>query len=192
MNFAGDCRSVFPLRPEMRSFLIYVLTFGWIWRWGEAPAEMHLAETLEQHGDESLAARHATNAFSQACFAARFGRRAPSTVREVINNLDRQGVPLSDLRVLVANRLLIAQDGKAVLRKDLNLVVDYWIGWLMPIIGIVMQGAVLHCIYRHCGVIPWLPVLAATLFMSLGYYFLGLYTIQPYALLRRHRMLIAM
>lgn len=176
----------------MRSFLIYVLTFGWIWRWGEATAERHLADTLEDQGDESLAARRATNAFSQARFAARFGRRAPSPVRDYVATLHRRGVPLSDLRILLANRLLIAQDGKVLLRKDLNLVVDYWIGWLMPIIGIAMQGAVLHCIYRHCGVIPWLPVLAATLFMSLGYYFLGLYTIQPYALLRRHRILIAM
>lgn len=176
----------------MRPLLVYILTFGWIWRWGEQRAERCLAETLEHHGDESVAARRATNAFSQARFAARFGRHAPSPVRHYVDELYRQGIPLADLRILVANRLFVAQDGKAVLRKDHNLAIDYWVGCAMPLFGLIMQGALLHCIYQRCGAIPWLPAVVAIVGMSLGYYFLGLFSIQPYTVLRRHRILITM
>jgi hypothetical protein len=175
----------------MRSFLIYVLTLGWLWRWAEQLAEWRLARTLEKYGDESLAARRATNAFSKARFAKRFGRPAPGPVRDYLSALERKGVPLSDLRILLANRLFVAHDGQAMLRSDLNLKADYWIGRTMPVFGIALQLAMLFCIYRHCGTIPWLPAIIAGLGMLLGYYFLGLFTVQPYAILRRHRILIA-
>lgn len=174
----------------MRALLIYVLTLGWLWRWAEQSAERRLAETLERHGDESLAARHATNAFSKARFAARFGRPALGPVRNYVLALERKGVPLSDLRVLLANRLLVAREGQAVLRGDLNLKVDFWIGWVMPSIGLVLQVAVLACIYRHCGSIPWLPTLGAMLWMGLGYFFMSLYTIYPYTIARRYHALL--
>lgn len=175
----------------MHAFLTYVLTFGWVWYGRERRAEQHLAKVLDQHGDESLLARRATIAFSEANFAARFGRPAPGPVRDYVSALERKGVPLSDLRILVANRLFLAQDGQAILRSDLNFKVDLWIGLIMPVFGIAIQLDMLSCIYQHCGTIPWLPAFMAAIGMGLGYYFLSLFTVQPYAILLRHRILVA-
>lgn len=176
----------------MKTLFVYALTFGWIWRGRQrrAVAEQRLAAVLETHGDASFEARHATDVFSRAEFAALYGRHAPSPVRQCIKALARQGMPLSDLRILLANRMLIARNGTVSLRTDLNLSLDYWIGWLMIVFGCLLMSGLLTCIYQHCGNIPWLPTLGALLWMGLGYFFMSLYTIYPYAIARRYRALL--
>lgn len=176
----------------MKNLLVYALTFGWIWRSQKRrdEKEAHLAEALDMHGDTSFAARQATDAYSKVEFAARYGRYAPSPVRQYVKLLAQQGLPLSDLRILLANRMFVAQNGNVLLRTDINLLLDYCVGWAMVAVGCVLMPALLACIYKQCGSIPWLPSLGAMLWMGLGYFFLSLYTIYPYVIVRRYAALL--
>lgn len=174
----------------MFAWLDHLLTPAWFWRLARIAAEFRLAKVLDCHGDMSLHARAASVKFSRIAFAEQYGRLVHPALQHHVECLMHRGVSLSDLRILVVNKVFIFRDEHLEIRSDVNFERDYWVGWATIALGVAFFSLLVRCLLSYCIATPWVGIAMGTAAMSLGYYFLSLYTIRPYVALRRHQKVL--
>lgn len=120
----------------------------WWWRWQQRRSEAHLEFVLEQYSERSFEARRATRGVQELDFAVRYWRTATPEVQRVVERAADAGVPVEDLRLLVLNRDLIAEDGHVSVRHSrlvnlMTMVAGPLIcgHWLLMVALIILQNA---------------------------------------------------
>lgn len=150
----------------------------WYWSMKRWIAERQLQHALEQHGDQSMQVRQATERYRRADFAVRYWRSAPGPVMRIAEQALDAGVPLHAVRLVVLNTDLRIRSGQVHLRRPfivtvLNTVFATIVGvhmFLMCLMAVTAPGPI------------WLKVtviLAVAFVYCFLYYGWSLYTSRP-------------
>ena len=157
----------------------------WYWSMKRWIAERQLQHALEQHGDQSMQARQATERYRRADFAVRYWRSAPGPVMQIAEQALDAGVPLHALRLVVLNTDLRIQSGQVHLRRPFIVTVLNTI--FATIVGVHM---LLMCLMTVTAPGPvWLKVtviLAVAFVYCFLYYGWSLYTSRPQQIVAKH------
>jgi len=95
----------------------------WYWSMKRWIAERQLQHALEQHGDQSMQVRQATERYRRADFAVRYWRSAPGPVMRIAEQALDAGVPMHAIRLLVLNTDLRIRGGQVYLRRPFIVTV---------------------------------------------------------------------
>jgi len=157
----------------------------WYWSLKRWVAEQQLQHALDQHGDQSMKARMATQRYRRADFAVRYWRSAPGPVMQVAAQALDAGVPIHAVRLVVLNTDLRIRDGQVYLRRPLIVTVLNTI--FATIVGVHMF---LMCLLAVTAPGPaWLKI-AVILTVAVVYCFLyygwSLYTSRPQQIIAKH------
>lgn len=140
----------------------------WYWSMKRWIAERQLQHALEQHGDQSMQARHATERYRRADFAVRYWRLAPGPVMWIAEQALDAGVPLHAIRLVVLNTDLRIQSGQVHLRRPFIVTVLNTI--FATIVGVHMF---LMCLMAVTAAGPiWLKV---TVILTVAFVYCFLY-----------------
>jgi len=99
------------------------------WRWKQRRAEAQLESVLARHGERSFEARKAVEAVRHSDFAIRYWRSAPPEVQRIVEAADAQGIPVTDLRLMVLNRDLLSRRGRVCVRQS----------WLIRLLALAVK-----------------------------------------------------
>ena len=150
----------------------------WYWSMKRWIAERQLQHALEQHGDQSMQARQATERYRRADFAVRYWRSAPGPVMQVADQALVAGVPMHAVRLVVLSTDLRIRDGQVHLRRPFIVTVLNTI--FATIVGVHM---LLMCLMTVTAPGPvWLKVtviLAVAFVYCFLYYGWSRYTSRP-------------
>lgn len=157
----------------------------WYWSLKRWVAELQLQHALDQHGDQSMQARRATERYRRANFAVRYWRSAPGPVMQAAEHALDSGVPLHAVRLAVLNTDLRIRDGQVYLRRPaivtvLNTIFATIVGvhmFLMCLMAVTAPGPV------------WLKIaviLTVTFVYCFLYYGWSLYTSRPQRIIAKH------
>lgn len=157
----------------------------WYWSMKRWIVERELQHALEQHGDQSMQARQATERYRRADFAVRYWRSAPGPVMRIAEQALDAGVPLHAVRLVVLNTDLRIRSGQVHLRRPfivtvLNTVFATIVGvhmFLMCLMAVTAPGPA----YLKITVI-----VAVALVYCFLYYGWSLYTSRPGQVLSKH------
>lgn len=111
------------LVPKIGAGIDVFFIAAWWWRYRRQRAEHRLSEVLERYGDESHAARWATEKWQDMEFAVRFWRPAARPVQQVVRNAAACGVPIDALRFAITSRALGVKDARVVLKRSYALLI---------------------------------------------------------------------
>ena len=157
----------------------------WYWSMKRWIAERQLQYALEQHGDQSMQARQATERYRRADFAVRYWRSAPGPVMRIAEQALDAGVPLHALRLVVLNTDLRIRSGQVHLRRPFIVTVLNTI--FATIVGVHMF---LMCLMAVTAPGPtWLKItviLAVAFVYCFLYYGWSLYTSRPQQIIAEH------
>ncbi len=157
----------------------------WYWSLNRWLIERRLAYALDQHGDQSMQARRATEQYRRAHFAVRYWRSAPGPVMQIAEQAREAGLPMHAIRLVVLNTDLRIRDGNVYLRRPfivtvLNAIFATIVGthmFLMCLMAVTAQGP------------TWLKIvviLAVALVYCFLYYGWSLYTSRPQQVIAAH------
>lgn len=157
----------------------------WYWSMKRWIAERQLQHALEQHGDQSMQARQATERYRRADFAVCYWRSAPGPVMRIAEQALDADVPMHAIRLLVLNTDLRIRDGQVHLRRPFIVTV------LNTIFAtIICVHMVLMCLLAVTAPGPtWLKitVIPAVAFVyCFLYYGWSLYTSRPQQIIAEH------
>lgn len=119
-NIASQIEGFVPtLGASIDTFFIA----AWWWRYRRRRAERRLAKALERYGEQSMAARCATEKYRDLEFAVTFWRPARRPVQQVVRDAVASGVPIDALRFAVASHAFGMDGVCVVLRCSYALVI---------------------------------------------------------------------
>lgn len=95
-----------------------VFSGHWWWWTKRYIAERRLERALQRYGERSLPVRRETEMCRRMQFAVEFWRSAPSPIRQVVLKAKQEGVPHSDLQLMVLNTDLRARGDKVFVRRS--------------------------------------------------------------------------
>ncbi len=157
----------------------------WYWSTKRWIAERQLQYVLEQHGNQSMQARQATERYRRSDFAVRYWRSAPGPVMRIAEQALDAGVPLHAIRLVVLNTDLRIQSGQVHLRRPFIVTVLNTI--FATIVGVHMF---LMCLMAVTAPGPiWLKVtviLAVACVYCFLYYGWSLYTSRPQSIIAEY------
>lgn len=157
----------------------------WYWALKRRTAERRLEKALDQHGDQSMHVRRATEQYRRSDFAVRYWRSAPAPVMQVAEQARNADMPMEAIRLVVLNADLRIKDGRVYLRRP--FIVTALNAVLATIVGVHMF---LMCLMAVTATGPtWLKVLvilAVAFVYCFLYYGWSLYTSRPQQILAKH------
>ncbi|UXL29802.1 hypothetical protein [Stenotrophomonas maltophilia] len=157
----------------------------WYWSLRRWAAERQLQHALDQHSDQSMQARRATERYRRADFAVRYWRSAPGPVMQVADQALDAGVPMHAVRLVVLSTDLRIRDGQVHLRRPFIVTVLNTI--FATIVGVHMF---LMCLIAVTAPSPaWLKIvviLAIAFVYCFLYYGWSLYTSRPQQIVAKH------
>lgn len=132
--------------------------FAGVW-WRHARrycAEKQLSQALERFGDNSIAARWATERYREMHFAVTYWRSAPALVRRVALAAREAGVSVSDLRLIVLSTDLRMRRNKVFVRRStLMRVLSAAFATIVCVHWVLM-----NCLVALAPEAAWLKILA--------------------------------
>ena len=150
----------------------------WYWSLKRWIAERQLQHALEQHGDQSMQVRQATERYRRADFAVRYWRSAPGPVMRIAEQALDAGVPLHAIRLVVLNTDLRIQSGQVHLRRPFIVTVLNTI--FATIVGVHMFLMCLMAVTAPGPIRLKVTVILAVAFVyCFLYYGWSLYTSRP-------------
>jgi hypothetical protein len=109
--------------PKLGASIDTFFVAAWWWRYRRHRAERRLTRTLERYGEQSMAARRATERFRDLEFAVTFWRPARRPVQQVVRDAVASGVPIDALRFAVTSHAFGMDGACVVLRCSYALAI---------------------------------------------------------------------